>query len=356
LANDRALSYLAHGGPMIEPDGEPLLPICGSVFGTMYDIVTVLILCLAGTSVVTALGVLLPVFLLRFGMEFKWAERWGVLLIAFAAINLLVTLYFQADVEHQRGAYATGVLVMMACASVVTAIDHRHGFARASGFFSRLGHWCSLAYFTMVGVVFLAIMFAVVLRSAAGLGISLLFILAILAMSIMSRAWRADELRTIGYAFKDAQSEFLWNSLRLADFPILVPVRPGRDVHRRKEIEIRAAHQLAPEADIVFLEVCVDDPSDFFQTLLIEVVREDNRYVIKVANCVSAAQAIAAIALEMSHASKPPGLHFGWPEMDMLSASWSYLAFGEGNIPWKVRELIHRAEKDPTKRPRVIVG
>ena len=52
----------------------------------------------------------------------------------------------------------------------------------------------------------------------------------------------------------------------------------------------------------------------------------------------------------------PPGLHFGWPELDMLSASWSYLAFGEGNIPWKVRELIQRAERDPAKRPRVIVG
>ena len=61
-------------------------------------------------------------------------------------------------------------------------------------------------------------------------------------------------------------------------------------------------------------------------------------------------------ALEMSRSSVPPGLHFGWTDHDMLSASWSYLAFGEGNVPWKVRELIHRAEKDPSKRPRVIVG
>ena len=66
--------------------------------------------------------------------------------------------------------------------------------------------------------------------------------------------------------------------------------------------------------------------------------------------------AIAAIALEMSKESKPPGLHFGWSEMDLLAASWSYFAFGEGNIPSKVRELIHAAEPDPTRRPRVIVG
>ena len=112
----------------------------------------------------------------------------------------------------------------------------------------------------------------------------------------------------------------------------------------------------APEADIVFMEICVDDPSDFFQTLQIEAVRENNRYAIKATQAVSVAHAIAAIALEMSRYSKPPGLHFGWPERDMLSASWTYLAFGSGNIPWKVRELIQLAEKDPAKRPRVIVG
>ena len=77
---------------------------------------------------------------------------------------------------------------------------------------------------------------------------------------------------------------------------------------------------------------------------------------ICVTNCTSVAHAIAAIALEMSRYSEPPGLHFGWPEQNMLAASWSYLAFGEGNIPWKVRELIQRMEKDPAKRPRVIVG
>jgi hypothetical protein len=58
----------------------------------------------------------------------------------------------------------------------------------------------------------------------------------------------------------------------------------------------------------------------------------------------------------MSRNSIPPGLHFGWPEQDILSASWSYLAFGEGNLPWKVHELVLRAEPNAAKRPRVIVG
>ena len=58
----------------------------------------------------------------------------------------------------------------------------------------------------------------------------------------------------------------------------------------------------------------------------------------------------------MSKYSKPPNLHFGWPEHDLLSASWSYLAFGEGNVPWMVHALIMRNQPDPLKRPRIVVG
>src|SRR5205823_1882821 len=123
-AVNRALAYLAHGGRLTVGD-EPILPWCGNLFGTAYDLVTVLILCLAGTSVMTALAVLLPQFLSRFGMELKWAERWGLLLIVFAAVNLVVTVYFQASVSAQRNAYASGVLVLMSSAAVVTVLDLR---------------------------------------------------------------------------------------------------------------------------------------------------------------------------------------------------------------------------------------
>ena len=40
--------------------------------------------------------------------------------------------------------------------------------------------------------------------------------------------------------------------------------------------------------------------------------------MIRVTGCVSVPHAIAAIALEMSKHSKPPNLHFGWPEHDLL--------------------------------------
>ena len=33
-----------------------------------------------------------------------------------------------------------------------------------------------------------------------------------------------------------------------------------------------------------------------------------------------------------------------------------FLIFGEGNVPWLVRGLIRRAQPDPAKQPRVVIG
>ncbi len=348
-AADRALAYLAHGG-RVTTGPDPLLPCCGVAFGTLYDLVTVVLLCLAGTSVMTALAVLLPQFMLRFGMELRWAHRWGVLLGLFALINLLVELYFRASVSDQRGAYATGVLMLMSSAGIATVLHKKWGDATERGRRTWLVPACAAtAIFVVAAVV-------VMVQTPSGLLISAAFIVAILAMSVLSRFVRADELRTVGFEFKDEHSKFLWDSLRLADFPVLVPHRPGLHERPEKEKQIRRDHNLDPDADVVFLEVEVDDPSNFFQSLLVEVVQEDKRFIIKLTRCVSVAQAIAAVALEMSRASKPPGLHFGWSEMDLMAASWSYFAFGEGNVPAKVRALLLRAEPDAERRPRVIVG
>jgi len=350
-AVNRALAYLAHGGALTT-GATCLLPWCGPWFGGLYDLATVLMLTLAGTSVMTALAVYVPQFLLRFGMEMRWVHKWGALLGLFMAVNVLVTVYFEASVPAQRGAYATAVLVLMSCACVVVWLDRRAARRQHGGWLALV----SAGYFAVVALIFVAIALAVAVRSASGLGIAAAFIVAILAMSVVSRALRADELRTIGFDFRDEQARFLWDSLRLADFPALVPHRPGRSDRAVKERQIRAEHQLDPGADIVFLEVHTDDPSDFYQRPVIEVIHEDTRFVIRLSGCVSVAHAIAAATLELSRDSKPPGVHFGWPEMDLLSASWSYFAFGEGNIPWKVRDLIERGEPDPSKRPRVIVG
>jgi hypothetical protein len=350
-ASNRALAYLAHGGRLSTGEGS-LGPLFGAVFGTVYDITTILILALAGTSVMTALGVLLPQFLLRFGMTtLGRAHRWGLVLMLLGLVNLAVTLYFRASVTDQRGAYATAVLVLFTTASSVTALDRARQRERAG---NRMPWLCN--YFTWVAVLFLASTMAVIVRGPSGLLIGGAFIVVLFLTSVLSRALRVNELHTVGFKFRDEHSKFLWDSLRLADFPVLVPHRPGRNPRDLKEKQIRDHHQLNPDAEVVFLEMEIGDASNFTQDPLIEVFQEGTRFVIRASRCVSVAHAIAAIALEMSRHSKPPGLHFGWPDMDLMLASWSYLAFGEGNVPWRVRELIQLAEPDPAKRPRVIIG
>src|SRR5262249_22301901 len=234
-------------------------------------------------------------------------------------------------------------------ASAVTVLSRRHDRAKKG---KNSWPW----YFCLVAGVFAVTALAVIATAPNGLLIAFGFILAVLAMSVVVRAVRSGELRTVGFDFVSPEAKFLWDSLRLADFPVLVPHRPGWTEREEKEAIIRRDHNLDPEVEVVFLEIEVDDPSNFYQRLLIDVFQEHKRYIIKVQGCVSVAHAIAAIALEMSRESKPPSLHFGWSEVDLLAASWSYLAFGEGNIPSKVRELIHAAEPDPAKRPRVVVG
>ncbi len=68
------------------------------------------------------------------------------------------------------------------------------------------------------------------------------------------------------------------------------------------------------------------------------------------------ALAVATVALELSKTGTPPEIHFGWSGESPLAANLGFLLFGEGNVPWLVRELILKAEPDPAKQPRVIIG
>ena len=66
--------------------------------------------------------------------------------------------------------------------------------------------------------------------------------------------------------------------------------------------------------------------------------------------------AIATIALELSHVGKPPEIHFGWSDENQLAASVGFFLFGEGNVPWRVHDLIRKAEPNTKMHPRVIIG
>jgi hypothetical protein len=343
-AADRALAYLAHG----EAE-EPICPLFGEVFGTIYDISTIVILSFAGMSAMAGLLNLVPQYLPRYGMAPEWARAIRPLVLLFTFVNLLVTWIFNADVTAQGGAYATGVLVLISSACIATVIDL---------FGKRTGPWILRMpwFYVAVMLVFLYTTGANMIERPDGIRIASCFILAIICSSFASRIKRTTELRFVGFEFTDLSSKFLWDSLKHLEFPVLVPHRPGRRGLKEKEAIIRLRHRLGPDVPIVFIEAELGDPSEFQQMPLMEIAEEDGRFIISVTRCPSIAHVIASIALELSRVGTPPEIHFGWNNEDPLAAAFGFFLFGEGNVPVRVRELIRKAEPDPARQPNVFLG
>lgn len=343
-AVNRALAFLAHGESQY-----PINPMFGEVFGTIYDLSTMLILSFAGLSAMAGLLNLVPQYLPRYGMAPEWARAVRPLVVMFTCINLFVTWVFDADVAKQGGAYATGVLVLMTSAGVATVIDR---YRQRSGFWLFRVPWL----FVVILAIFAYTTAANMFERPDGIKIASWFILAIVFASFASRVKRSTELRFAGFDFADTESRFLWDSLKHLEFPVLVPHRPGRRGLQQKEAAIRERHRIPPEVPIVFIEAQVGDPSEFQQSPLMEIKEEEGRFIIGVTRCASTAHVIATIALELSRVGKPPELHFGWSDENPLAASIGFFLFGEGNVPWRVRELIRKAEPDPARQSEVIIG
>ena len=350
-AMDRALAYIAHG-----ESPHPICPLFGRVFGTVYDISTILILWFAGASAMAGLLNMVPRYLPRYGMAPEWAAAYRPLVLAFTAINLLVTWAFRADVSAQGGAYATGVLVLMTSAAIATLVDigHRPLPADARGI---LGRRLTLAYFFVVCLVFIYTTIANMIERPDGIIIASIFIGCVLAISIFSRLWRAEEMRLKEFRFADDAARMLWTDICLdGTFQVLVPHRPGQRSLAEKEAEIRRKHRIPQGVPIVFLEVHYGDTSDFENAPIIGVRQEGDFFVITAHDCVSVSHTIAQLAMEMTKNGSPLDIVFGWSKGNRLNLALDFLLFGRGDVPNRVVDLLDDAIADPDKRPTVIVG
>ena len=331
-ANGRALSYLSH---TFFSDG----------FGTIYDISTITILWFAGASAMAGLLNIVPRYLPRYGMAPDWAKATRPLVLVFTIIAFLVTIVFQADVDSQGGAYATGVLFLMASAAVAVTI---------SAWKNKEKKWIG---FLIITIVFFYTTLINIYEQPKGIQIASLFILAIIVSSFISRAMRSTEVRVDSIELDENALRFI-EELTDEQIRIVANRREGGDMaeYRFKEHEKRVDNHIPASDPIIFYEIDPGDASEFKGKLKIHGV-DVAGYKILRTEAPAVPNAIAALLLHLrDKTGKIPHVYFGWSEGNPLLYLVRYLLFGEGDTAPVTREILRQAEEDPELRPSVHVG
>lgn len=347
----RALSYLAHGEKLANNAiGSSVCTFFGPRFGTLYDLSTILILCLAGAGATISMKDIVPDFLSRFGMQLSWAHRIGVITHLFNGVMLVVTVAFKASVSSQLWAYATAVLALLFGASLAAHLDLKERWrGYVAGILVRFP-------FLLTTLLFLAMIGLIVFYRPSGLGIAMLFVVVVLVTAIVSRWLRSTEPRFEGFEFAGDETKARWEEISKFPFQVLVPHDPTHTTLTRKEDEVRQRHRIDGSIPIIFIEVDVGDPSEFFQKPLMEIVKEQGREIIRVTRASSIAHVLAAIGLAFSQEGHPPEFYFKWSTQSPMAATMNFLLLGQGNVPFLVRTLLRNAQEDAAKRPRIIVA
>lgn len=334
-ANGRALAYLAHG-------------FFGDVFGTVYDISSILILWFAGASAMAGLINIVPRYLPAYGMAPEWSRAVRPVVLVYTAISVVLTIGFGADVNAQAGAYATGILAMMVSGAAAVTISAIRGRQKLAG----IG-------FTLLTLILVYALAENIRAKPDGIAISGLFILGIVIISLVSRVSRTTELRADRIEFDTAAQRFIEDSVRHdGELNIIANKRQrGQESgYLAKETEQRGINPVPGRADILFLEIEVIDPSEFREVLQVRGVEIDGHRVLR-ASSPAIPNAIAAILIALRDgAGVRPHAYFEWSEGNPLRHLLEYLLLGRGDTAPVVREILRESEKDPSRRPGIHVG
>ncbi|MFG2931675.1 APC family permease [Streptomyces achromogenes] len=333
-ANGRALAYLAH-------------EYLGNAFGTVYDVSTIAILWFAGASAMAGLLNLMPRYLPRYGMAPHWARAVRPMVIVFTLVAFLVTWIFDANVDKQGGAYATGVLVLISSAAIAVTIAARKAGQRG---------W-TLA-FGAISAVFLYTTVVNVIERPDGVKIGACFIVGIMLISLLSRLARAFELRVTHVTLDPMAERFVRDMAhRRIRFIANKPGRRDKAEYRDKAEQIKADNDIPAQEDFVFVEVTVTDPSEFEAGLTVrgEVLHE--RYRVLTLESASIPNALAALLLHVRDATgRTPHIYFEWTEGNPFANFLRFFLFGQGEVAPVTREVLREAEPDRERRPRVHTG
>ncbi len=333
-ANGRALAYLAH-------------EYLGSAFGTVYDISTIAILWFAGASAMAGLLNLMPQYLPRYGMAPHWARAVRPMVLVFTLVAFLVTWIFNADVDAQGGAYATGVLVLISSAAIaVTIAAHRAG---------QRGWTIG---FAAISLVFLYTTVANVIERPDGVKIGACFIAGIILVSFLSRLARAFELRVTDVALDEMAERFIRDiAHRKVRFIANEPDQRDVAEYRDKLQQIRTDNDLPASEDFIFVEVTLGDPSEFESELRVRGEVLHGRYRVLCLESSTVSNALAALLLHVRDATGArPHIYFEWTEGNPFTQFLRFFLFGQGEVAPVTREVLREAEPDRERRPRVHVG
>jgi hypothetical protein len=287
---------------------------------------------------------IVPRYLPRYGMAPNWARATRPLVLVYTVIAFVVTVIFNADVDAQGGAYATGVLVLMTSAAIAVTLAMRR----------RRATWWP---YLLIALVFVYTTIQNIHERPEGIKIASFFILAIIVSSLVSRVWRTTELRVERVELDDVAREFVRRAAA-GTVRIIANRRDTGDAdeYAIKEREKRLDNHIPAEDPVIFFEVTPSDASEFSGVLKICGEPVDRFRVLR-AEYPAVPNAIAAFLLFLrNETGKLPHVYFGWSEGNPLSYLLKYIAFGEGDTAPVTHEVLRQAEKDPARRPVVHVG
>src|SRR5262249_47498915 len=154
---------------------------------------------------------------------------------------------FEADVDAQGGAYATGVLVLMTSAAFAVMLSMwREGWQR----------WAFLAIF----LVFVYTTLTNMIERPEGLKIALFFIGSIMLTSLVSRLLRTAELRVEQVEMDEVAQQFVRETSQGTIRIIANQLDAGdEEEYRLKEKEERENNHIPASDPVLFFEVTISD-------------------------------------------------------------------------------------------------